>query len=194
MKSILLGTVLGGLTAFLWSTISWEVLGWHDKPVRSFANEAQITAAISSQQLASGVYLLPKLPSGDGLSPEQAKAAQAAAMQQFQKGPIMFAAVRSSGFGSFPRAMLIQLVSLMAAAGLLTWLLLQTTGLSYRRRVVFLSVAGLTASVIVDLPNWNWWGFSAAYTAVNLIDFTLTWSFAGLVIAKIVKPRASQIS
>ena len=62
------------------------------------------------------------------------------------------------------------------------------SGLSYPRRVAFLAVVGLSASVIVDLPNWNWWGFSGAYTAVNLADSMLTWLFAGLIIAKVVKP------
>jgi hypothetical protein len=77
----------------------------------------------------------------------------------------------------------------MAAAFLLTWLLLQTSGLSYRKRVMFIAIAGLAASVIVDVPNWNWWGFSGVYTAVNLIDVTITWLLAGLVIAKVAKPR-----
>jgi lipoprotein signal peptidase len=67
-------------------------------------------------------------------------------------------------------------------------LLLQTTGLSYARRVAFLAVIGLAASVIVDLPNWNWWGFSGAYTVVNVADSMLTWLVAGLVISKVVKP------
>jgi hypothetical protein len=76
----------------------------------------------------------------------------------------------------------------MAGAFLLTRLLLQTSGLSYKRRVTFLAIAGLAASVMIDLPNWNWWGFSSAYTAVNLIDSTVTWLLAGLVIAKVSKP------
>jgi hypothetical protein len=106
-----------------------------------------------------------------------------------QKGPIVFAAVRTGGFGSYTRGLIIQLLSLMAAAALLTWLVLQTSGLSYARRVVFLAVVGLASSVIVDLPNWNWWGFSGAYTIVNLVDFTLMWLFAGFVIAKVAKSR-----
>jgi len=57
--------------------------------------------------------------------------------------------------------------------------------------VAFLAVAGLAASVISDLPNWNWWGYSAAYTAVNLVDYTLTWLLAGLVIAKVAKPQSA---
>ena len=77
----------------------------------------------------------------------------------------------------------------MTAAFLLTWLLLQTTGLSYAKRVVFLGVAGLAAGVIVEIPNWNWWGFSTAYTAVNIIDFTLMWTIAGLVIARVARPE-----
>ena len=75
--------------------------------------------------------------------------------QKIQHGPVVVAAVRRNGFGSFSHAMIVQLVCLMAGALLLTWLLLQTSGLSYTRRVAFLAIAGLAASVIVDLPNWN---------------------------------------
>ena len=82
-------------------------------------------------------------------------------MKKVQHGPLVVAAVRRTGFGSFSRAMITQLLCLMAGAFLLTWLLLQTSGLSYTQRVTFLAIAGLAASVIIDLPNWNWWGFSS---------------------------------
>ena len=36
----------------------------------------------------------------------------------------------------------------------------------------------------------NGWGFSGAYTAVNLADFTLMWLFAGLAISKVARSRA----
>jgi hypothetical protein len=191
MKSLLLGAILGGIAAFIWSTISWTVLRWHEKPMLHFQNEDEITEAISSHAPQSGIYILPAGPSQEGMTAEQKKAAQAAVMEKMQKGPMMFAAVRPGGFGSYAHGLIIQFLSLMAAAFLLTWLLLQTSGLSYPRRVLFLAVAGLAASVIVDIPNWNWWGFSGVYTAVNLADFTLTWLFAGLVIAKVANPPPS---
>jgi len=194
MKALLLGTVFGGLAAFLWSSISWGLLGWHEKPLHFFQNEDEVSAVISTHAIQSGVYLLPRGPSQKGMNAEQNKAEQAAVMAKMQKGPIIFAAVRSGGFGSYGQAILRQLLSLMLAAFLLTWLLLQTRGLSYGRRVLFLAVAGLAASVIVDLPNWNWWGFSGSYTAVNLVDFPLTWLIAGLVIARVAKPRVSESS
>jgi hypothetical protein len=189
LKSLILGAVLGGVTAFIWSFISWDLLPWHEKQLHSFQNEDEVIAVIASHAPQSGNYLLPTGPSQEGLSADQKKAAQEIRMQKMQKGPLMFAAIRKEGFGSFPKTLVTQLLYQMFAALLLTWMLLQTAGLSYGRRVAFLAVAGLAASVIADLPNWNWWGFSGAYTAVNLIDYTLTWLLAGLVIAKVAKPQ-----
>jgi hypothetical protein len=187
-KSLILGTILGGLAAFVWSSISWELIGWHEKTMVAFHNEDEVSAVIASHAGQDGTYLLPSMPSTAGMTPEQKRATLDAAMQKIQAGPILVAAVRLGGFGSYTRGLIVQLLSMMAAAFLLTWLLLQTSGLSYARRVAFLAVVGLAASVIVDLPNWNWWGFSGAYTAVNLADSMLTWLVAGLVIAKVAKP------
>jgi hypothetical protein len=187
-KSLILGTILGGLAAFVWSSISWELIGWHEKTMIAFHNEDEVSAVIASHADQDGTYILPSMPPTAGLTPEQKKNVMAAVMQKMQTGPIMVAAVRLGGFGSYTRGLIVQLLSLMAAAFLLTWLLLQTCGLSYARRVAFLAIAGLAASVIVDLPNWNWWGFSGAYTAVNLLDSMLTWLVAGLVIAKVANP------
>jgi len=191
-KSLLLGAILGGLTAFIWSSISWELLGWHEKPILAFQNDDEVSSVILTHTTQSGVYILPGAAPVEGMSAEQKKAAQSALMAKMQKGPIMFAAIRRDSFGSYPRGLIIQLLCLMAAAFLLTWMLLQTSGLSYAGKVIFLAVAGLAASVIVDLPNWNWWGFSGSFTLINLADSTLTWMFAGFVIAKVAKPRAAQ--
>jgi hypothetical protein len=191
LKPLLLGAVLGGITAFLWSFISWSVLPWHEKQLRSFQNEDEVIAVISAHVPQSGNYLLPTGPSQEDLTADQKKAAEEIRTQKMQKGPLVFAAIRKEGFGSFPKVLLTQLLCQIFAALLLTWMLLQTTSLSYARRVAFLGVAGLAASVIADLPNWNWWSFSGAYTVVNLIDYTLTWLLAGLVIAKVAKRRTA---
>lgn len=192
IRSLVLGTILGGLVAFLWSSVSWEVIGWHEKTLVTFQNEDDVSAAIASHITQSGTYLLPAGPSQAGMTSEQKKAAQEVLTQKMQKGPVMLASIRRDGFGSFTRGLVTQVLIQMAGALLLTWLLLQTaSGLSYMRRVAFLAVAGLAASVIADLPNWNWWGVSGAYTAVNLADYTITWLLAGLVIAKVAKPRAT---
>jgi hypothetical protein len=174
MKSLVLGTLLGGLTALVWSNVSWELIGWHEKTLRTFQQDEEVAAVISSHTVEDGTYLMPY-----GTSKE--------AQDRMQKGPIVLAAVRRGGMGSVARLFIVQIAILFAAAFLLTWLLLQTSGLSYARRVIFLAVIGLSASVIVDLPNWNWWGFSGSFTAVDMADNVLTCLLAGLVIAKVAK-------
>ena len=191
IKSLLLGTILGGLAAFIWSSISWELIGWHEKSLLSFQNEDDVSAVIASHTMKSGTYILPYGPPREGLTAEQLKAAEASVMEKMQRGPVAFAAVRRQGFGSFTRGLIAQALIMIAGAFLLTWLLLQTSGLSYTRRVIFIGVGGLAASVIVDLPNWNWWGFSIGYTVVNLMDGAITWLLAGLVIAKVVQSRTT---
>jgi hypothetical protein len=174
IKSLVLGTLLGGLTALVWSNISWEMIGWHEKTLLKFQKDEEVAAAISAHTVEDGTYLMPY-----GTSKE--------AQDRMQKGPIVLAAVRREGMGSVARLFIVQIAILFAAAFLLTWLLLQTSGLSYARRVMFLAVVGLSASVIVDLPNWNWWGFSGSFTAVDVADNVLTCLLAGLVIAKVAK-------
>lgn len=63
LKSLVLGTILGGLVAFLWSSISWEVLTWHEKPILSFQNDEEVSAMIRSHTTESGMHIVPGVPS-----------------------------------------------------------------------------------------------------------------------------------
>jgi len=190
-KSLLLGTLLGGIIAFFWSWVSWDVLPWHESNLLAFQNEDMVAHAITANTTQSGIYLFPGGPA-PGLSKEQKKAAAATQMAKMGQGTIIFAAVRRSEGFSFASGLIKQISSQLLAAFLMTWLLLQTRGLSFWGRVGFLTVAGLTASVICDLPNWNWWGFSTRYTIVQLADNALTWYLAGLAIAKVANPSAAR--
>jgi hypothetical protein len=38
IRSLILGGILGGLAAFVWTTFSWEVVGWHGKTMVTFQN------------------------------------------------------------------------------------------------------------------------------------------------------------
>jgi hypothetical protein len=162
MRPLLLGTIFGTLIAFVWHLVAWELIPWHEKTMLTFDREDEVVAAIATHAPRDGTYILAK------------------------PGAAMLAGIRH-GVPSFASFMIIQVLYLMAASFLLTWLMLQTSGLTYTRRVAFAAVVGLAASVMIDLPNWNWFGFSGAYTAVNLADSTITWALAGLAIAKVTR-------
>ena len=80
--------------------------------------------------------------------------------------------------------MVFSFLSLLLAALLITWLLMQTSGLSYIRQVMFVTAIGLSAGVMVHLPYWNWWKFPLCYTIVSIFDLVIAWFLAGLVMAK----------
>ena len=63
LKSLVLGAILGGITASVWSFISWSVLPWHERALHSFQSEDEVAAVITSHVPVSGNYLLPTGPS-----------------------------------------------------------------------------------------------------------------------------------
>jgi hypothetical protein len=67
------------------------------------------------------------------------------------------------------------------------WMLLKTKGLSYAGRVSFVVIFALAASIVTDIPYWNWFGFDLQYTLVTVADLLIGWFFAGLVLAKLCK-------
>jgi hypothetical protein len=85
-KSLLLGAFFGGLAAFIWSSISWELLGWHEKPMLAFQNEDDVATVIQLHTTQSGVYLLPGAPRLEGMTADQKKAAQSTLVAKMQKG------------------------------------------------------------------------------------------------------------
>ena len=180
-KKLFLGAVLGGLTLFVWGAISHMVLPTSEWVLHGFANEEAVKEAVVANTPRSGVYFLPYVDTA-GMSGEQ----QQATMERATQGPVIFAAVRlgpTSGFGTL---LLIQLLIEMVSALVATWLLLQAKPLSYSGRVGF--IVGIAAAVAVagNLPEWNWYNFSTAFTAVECFDTIVGWALAGLVLGKVV--------
>lgn len=189
-KKVLVGACLGGMVPFVWSVVSWTFVPWHERQYLSFADQNAVAQVLVANAPQPGVYALPYAgPIPAGTSEAEARAVQAAFQERFKSGPIVLAAVRPRGVESVARHWVVAVATPMAVAFLLTWLLLQTTGLSYWWRVAFVVVAALAGASLVHLPYWNWWGFSTAYTAQALADVVEGWFLAGLVIARVAAPN-----
>jgi hypothetical protein len=81
IRSPVLGTILDGLAALLWSSVSWEVIGWHERTMRTFQNEDEVSAVIASHTTQSSTFLLPAGLSQQGMNPAEKKAAQLVLME-----------------------------------------------------------------------------------------------------------------
>lgn len=191
-RSLVHGGVLGGLVLFAWGMISYMLLPWHAATLEQFKDEQAVAQVLAANAVGSGVYLLPNPHRHDPvLTAEQRKAAAEDRVARMMQGPFMFAAVSMQGARDMGAALLLNLVVNMVSAGLVLWLLMQTSGLSYRRRVGFVAMVGLAAAMIVHGPYWIWWGFSTLFTLVEFADPLIGWFFVGLVLARLAPAPAS---
>jgi len=80
------------------------------------------------------------------------------------------------------------LSSLIAAA--LVYLTLGSLS-SFSKRVLFVTVIGLSARIAVNVPHWNWYGFPTAFMMGEIVEHVIGFAAAGIAIAAIIKPAAS---
>jgi len=189
-KLLLKSAVLGGFVVFLWGMFSWMVLPLHQRCFHKFHHETRVASEIKANAPEKGMYVLPyTFDYGEHSSQEEMKKA----IHMMDNGPFVFASVVPSGLGhkmgaSLVRALIIQIIG----AFIVSWMLLKTKSLSFRSRVSFVTLFGLGVGILGYLPSWNWLGFSVGYVLVNMLDLIISWSLAGLVIANILKTRASK--
>ncbi|HJZ78858.1 MAG TPA: hypothetical protein VKD91_00890 [Pyrinomonadaceae bacterium] len=191
IKQLTLGAVLGAVVLFGWSFVAWTFVPWPGEPLRSFTNDEAIVAAIKANAPRSGNYLLPsEVKRTAGMTDEQFQKASQDSMNRMMQGPIIFTAIRLEPFGSFPRALVFKFVTLLVAALLATLLLVQTNGLSYGKRVLFLTIPAALIFLGTNADEWNWFGFSNSYTAMQLSVLLIGWFLAGLVMAIFVRGKS----
>ena len=191
VKQLALGAILGGVVLFFWSAIAWMLIPWPGEPLRSFTNDDAVITAIKANAPKSGNYLLPnEVKRAPGMTDEQFKAAQQAAMEKMSRGPVVFAAIRLEPFGSMAKPLVIKFVALLVVALLASVLLAHTSGLSYLTRVVLLTIIGLIIFGGANVDEWSWWGFSNAYTVMQLGVQVIGWFLAGLVMSIFVRGKS----
>lgn len=148
--------------------------------------------AITANAPRSGNYLLPNMPKRtSGITDQQYNAAVQAMEQRMSRGPIIFASVRLEPFNSMAMPLVIQYLTQLVVALLATFLLLQTSGLSYGSRVVFVTVIGVIVFVGGHVEEWNWWSFSNAYMAMQFGAIVIGWVLAALVISRVIRGKTA---
>ena len=191
-KQLGLGSILGSIVLFVWSAVAWMFSPWPGDPLRSFTNDEAVIQAITANAPRSGNYLLPnEVKRAPGMTDDQYKAAQQAAMEKMSRGPLVFASVRLEPMGSMGKYLVIQFLTQFILALLASFLLMQTSALSYAGRAVFVAIIGVIIFVGGHVDEWNWWSFSNAYIAMQLGVIVIGWLLASLVIAAFVRGKTA---
>ena len=186
-KPLALGSILGAIILFVWSAIAWMLIPWPGEPLRSFTNEDAVLQAIKENASRSGTYIVPNMPNRTpGMTDQQYNAAVQAVEDKMCRSPFVFVSVRLEPFTSMAKPLVIEFFTQFIVALLATFLLLQTSGLSYKSRIIFLTVIGVIIFVGGHVDEWNWWSFSNAYMLMQLGAIVIGWFLASLVMAKFV--------
>ena len=58
-KKLAKGALIGGVTVFMWSMLSWMALTWHMQTYFKFTDEAEVAKVLKRNTSQSGIYVLP---------------------------------------------------------------------------------------------------------------------------------------
>ena len=164
-KYLLYGTLAAGLTLFVWQTISNVALPWHEMTIKPFTNNATVVDAIRANTSGNGVYA----------SPQGVIAAVSFTPDMADKTTAMG--------GNLMKQAVIDLV-----VALVLCILVARIGVGRKRDAALtLGLGALAAGILKEMSDWNWYGFSASYAVVNLIDLVIQFALAGIVIAWLYK-------
>jgi hypothetical protein len=189
MKRILLASILGGLTLFVWGFVAHDLLGLGEIGVGEIPSEGVVLSAMRGAIPEAGFYIFP----GFGLGPKPTSAQRNAAMPEYMKkyeqsphgvlvyhppsGPFHFGTLLGREFA------LNVLQALLAA-----WLVASVaSGRNYGARVGVVTIAGVLAAISTNVEYWNWYEFPGNYIAGYMTTQIIGFVLAGFVIAAFVK-------
>ncbi len=180
MKNLGIGIVLAAMAIFFWGFLYW---GLNPLPASSWKQTKDDVAAgkaLLEHFPESGTYYLP----GTYNDEETWEKLHAA-------GPVAFIHLTArEGRPAHDGGIMIRGFGLYLAVVSLIALILQRVALpSYWDRVKFTALVGLAAAVMIDIGDVVWWYIPWEWKIHQAVYTVTTWTIAGLVLAKFVKPR-----
>lgn len=165
-RPLVLCTVIGTVVLFLWQTISNAAIPWHAATMKPFADTTSTAARVIMREApTNGVYY-----SNYGVLTVQAITPDMA-----DKG-------RSMG-ANLGRQVPIDLAVTLTLC-LLAARLRNTEPLDAAFGAM---MAGLAGSIVLQLSDWNWYGFSPPYALVNIADTAIGFFITGYAIGWIAR-------
>jgi len=162
-RFFVVGTLVGAIVLFAWQSVSHAALPWHTATMTEFANDSGTARAIRAAAPLNGVYM-----SNYGI----------------------LAAVRiTPGFTDLTTdmamgPMLAKQLGLDLVATLVLILLLGRFPTdSALRTGVTSALAALAISAVIEFSNAIWYGFTASYSLVNVVDQTIAFFLVGATLA-----------
>ena len=179
----LIATILGGVTIFLWGGLSHMVL-LKGIGFSRLSNEGQIVSTLRTSLSGDGLYFFPNIDLRGSPTAQE----QAAWEARFRAGPTGLIVYHAAGDDPVsPKKLLVQFLSGVFAAGIVSYLLSLTIA-TYWTRVGVAALLGAFGLFTSSTIYWNWYGFPNGLFLAQGAAMIVGWTLAGAVIAKLTPP------
>lgn len=157
-KYYIAGTFSAAILLFAWGALANGMLPIH--ALKDFKDNGTVVETIRANAPENGVYFSPQgILAAVSIRPDFADKTRSI-------GPNL----------------VMEFMTDMVAALLLAGIVLRLSTPTVLAGGLLVGVMGLAGAVSSDLSLWNWYGFSAPYTAVAFIDQVVGWFLAGVVL------------
>ena len=187
VKKIMIATLLGGLTLFVWGAFSHLVLfkgdGFTPLPA-----EDQLIGLLKTKVPERGLYFFP----GKDFN-NSTKEQDALFDSRFRSGPVGLLLYRPVGGDPFaPKKLIIQLFSNLLSV-FIAVLMAALTATGFWKRVMLITALGLLACSSISTIYWNWYEFPSRFFVAQVLDVVIGFFLAGLVICCVLKNSPSYV-
>ena len=173
-----IGIVITAVALFMWGFVFWVFL-IPDSAMQEVADNAATQEMLSEHFPNEGMYFV---PSGDPDDPGWA--------ELHEKGPVAMVSVTAGRPAQEPSVFIKGIIIEIFIAALIAWMLaLAAPSLpGYSQRVIFVCIAGLTATLATHGRGMVWFGATADYVIPTAAYDFVGWLIAGLILAKFIRP------
>ncbi len=189
----LLAALLGAVATFVWLAVAHMFTPLGEAGLGYLPKEDAVSDALTSSIGAEpGMYMFPT----GGLTKESSNAEKEKGMErmteEMKTKPSGLLIYKPAGTTfNFGKCLAIEFLTDLAIALVAVLLLAQTRIATFAGRVGFVVLIGVLAAIAANVPHWNWYGFSGTYAAANIFMEIAAFFFAGLAIAAVYKPAAT---
>jgi hypothetical protein len=165
MKNVIIASILGALTMFMWGAISWTILPWHMMTMHSFSNEDAVVAALKAGNAATGTYNIPGMSDNHEAQMAKAKAGPVAMIHNTAEGSEMTPMF-------FIKGILLDVLIMFIAVSMLSkisWSLA-----TYGNRVRFMMMIGLIIGLAARVGDIIYMHVSTDFSLIFAIDEVVT--------------------
>ncbi|MGI8821659.1 MAG: hypothetical protein ACR2ID_12435 [Chthoniobacterales bacterium] len=189
MKPVL-AVLAGAVAFFLWEFVAHTFTPLGEAGLDYLPRTESVSSTLQSSIGAkAGMYLFPTGGLTTDSSREEKQKGMERMNEEMKTQPTGLLIYKPAGsVFHFGRNLAVQFGTDLAKAALIVALLAHIRPVSFARRIGFVVLAGFLAGIVTNIPYWNWYGFTGAFTLANILMEIIGFFFAGLAIAALYRP------